>query len=46
MKIEHIAIWTRDLERLARFYKTYFEANIGAKYVNASKGFESYHRLL
>jgi lactoylglutathione lyase len=42
MRIEHVALWTRDLERLRTFYETYFEARAGAKYVNARTGFESY----
>ena len=42
MKIEHIAIWTQDLERLKDFYVTYFEAQANDKYVNPTKGFESY----
>ena len=42
MKIEHIAIWTQDLERLKDFYMTYFEAQANDKYVNPTKGFESY----
>lgn len=42
MHIEHIAIWTHDLERLRQFYETYFGAQAGANYVNASKGFASY----
>ena len=42
MHIEHIAIWTRDLERLRTFYETYFEGTAGDKYVNAAKQFESY----
>ena len=42
MHIEHIAIWTRDLEGLKAFYETFFEACAGAKYVNAERGFESY----
>jgi lactoylglutathione lyase len=41
MKIEHIALWTEDLERLAGFYRTYFGATVGAQYTNAAKGFES-----
>ena len=41
MRIEHIALWTKDLERTAEFYRTYFGAKIGDKYVNATKGFES-----
>ncbi|MFC1996102.1 VOC family protein [Chloroflexota bacterium] len=42
MKIEHIAIWTRDLERLKDFYLIYFDAQANEKYVNPSNGFESY----
>ncbi len=42
MYIEHIAIWTHDLERLRQFYETYFEAQSNAKYVNPRKQFESY----
>jgi lactoylglutathione lyase len=42
MKIHHLAIWTHDLDRLKRFYKTYFQAQAGAKYTNPRTGFESY----
>lgn len=42
MKIEHLAIWAQDLERLKAFYQTYFAAVSNEKYVNPSKGFESY----
>jgi lactoylglutathione lyase len=41
MKIEHIAMWTEDLERLVAFYRTYFAATPGEKYENRAKGFES-----
>jgi lactoylglutathione lyase len=41
MRIEHVAFWTEDLERLAGFYQRYFAATVGDKYVNAAKGFES-----
>jgi len=40
-RIEHIALWTEDIERLARFYTQYFGASISPKYANPSKGFES-----
>ena len=40
-RIEHVALWTEDIERLANFYAEYFGATIGAKYSNSSKGFES-----
>jgi lactoylglutathione lyase len=42
MRIEHIAIWTHDLERLRSFYETYFAGRANAKYVNPRKQFESY----
>jgi len=42
MKINHIALWTRDIEKLRSFYMKYFGAASTAKYVNRSKEFESY----
>jgi len=42
MKIEHIAIWTQDLERMRDFYMTYFHAKCGERYENVKKGFTSY----
>ncbi|MDN5200867.1 VOC family protein [Fulvivirgaceae bacterium BMA10] len=42
MKIEHIAIWVRDLERMKSFYTTYFNGLANDRYVNQSKGFSSY----
>jgi lactoylglutathione lyase len=42
MHIEHIAIWTRDLERLRMFYETYFAGTASDKYANAEKQFEPY----
>ncbi|MEZ8194266.1 MULTISPECIES: VOC family protein [Vibrio] len=42
MNIEHIAIWTQDLERMRDFYLTYFNANSNDKYTNTKKGFSSY----
>jgi lactoylglutathione lyase len=42
MHIEHVAIWTKNLERLKTFYETYFQAQVGEKYVNPTKQFESY----
>jgi lactoylglutathione lyase len=42
MHIEHIAIWTHNLERLKAFYETYFDGKADGKYVNAAKQFESY----
>ena len=42
MKIEHIAIWTKQLEVLKRFYENYFGAASNQKYHNPTKGFSSY----
>jgi len=41
MRIDHIALWTHDLDRCKRFFVGYFEATQGAVYVNAKNGFES-----
>jgi lactoylglutathione lyase len=42
MKIEHIALWTRDLERSKDFYVKFFGGKSNQKYVNPKTGFESY----
>ena len=42
MQIEHIAIWTNQLEQMRAFYEKYFQARAGEKYQNAAKQFESY----
>lgn len=42
MKIEHLAIWTRNLEGLREFYQQYFGGTSNEKYVNSRKGFSSY----
>lgn len=42
MHIEHVAIWTKDIEGLRGFYETYFQAHSGEKYINPKKQFESY----
>ena len=31
MRIEHIALWTRDVERMRAFYERYFGATAGAR---------------
>ena len=41
IRIDHIALWTTDLERCKRFYVDYFGATAGAGYVNPAKGFAS-----
>lgn len=42
MNIEHIAIWTNDLETLKEFYIKYFNASANQKYFNPVKKFSSY----
>jgi lactoylglutathione lyase len=42
MHIEHIALWTSQMERMKDFYEKYFQARTGKMYQNLSKGFESY----
>lgn len=42
MKIEHIAIWTNDLEKMKDFYTKYFNMKSSVKYENLSKQFSSY----
>ena len=39
MRIEHVAIWTTDLERLREFYECYFGAVAGSRYENPRKQF-------
>src|SRR5579863_5548527 len=41
VRVEHIALWTDDIDRLASFYAAYFGATVGARYTNSSKGYES-----
>jgi len=41
MRVEHIALWTTDLERCKQFYGSYFGAVAGAGYANPAQGFES-----
>jgi lactoylglutathione lyase len=42
MKIEHIAIWVEDIEKLLHFYLSYFEAVNCEKYYNPNKNYTSY----
>ena len=42
MTLEHVAIWTNDLERLKNYYITYFGAVSNEKYTNTEKQFSSY----
>lgn len=42
MKIEHLAIWVKDIELMKDFYCNYFQATANKKYINDSKQFQSY----
>lgn len=43
MRLEHVALWTRDLERMSAFYERYFGARAGPAYRSRTRaGFESY----
>jgi lactoylglutathione lyase len=40
-RIEHVALWVSDLDRMSAFYSTAFGAAIGPLYENTAKGFAS-----
>jgi lactoylglutathione lyase len=42
MRIEHIALWVEDLEKMKEFYEKFFEVKSNGKYVNSNKNFSSY----
>ncbi|EAE7279555.1 glyoxalase/bleomycin resistance/extradiol dioxygenase family protein [Listeria monocytogenes] len=42
MKIEHVALWTTNLEQMKQFYVTYFGVTANDLYENKTKGFTSY----
>lgn len=42
MKIEHIAVWTRQLELMRDFYVKYFNAKAGDRYSHQHDSFASY----
>ena len=42
MKIEHIAIWVIDLEKMKKFYLKFFDLSSNEKYYNQKKKFSSY----
>ena len=42
MHIEHLALWTRDLDRLKAIYETYFGASANERYRSKRRPFESY----
>lgn len=42
MRIEHIGLWVKDLERMRDFYVTQLGGQAGPLYENPRKGFRSY----
>ncbi len=42
IRIEHVAIWTRDLERMREFYVAMLNGRSGPLYQNPRTGFRSY----
>lgn len=42
MTLEHVAIWTNDLEAMKEYYTKYFNGLANDKYRNSNTGFESY----
>jgi lactoylglutathione lyase len=42
MAIDHVAIWTNQLEKLKEYYVKYFDGRSNKKYLNKEKHFESY----
>lgn len=42
MTLEHIAIWTEDIDKLKAYYEKYFGAKSNDLYLNKNTGFKSY----
>ena len=42
MRINHVAMWVSDLEKMKTFYEKYFHAKAGNRYHNPIKNFSSY----
>jgi lactoylglutathione lyase len=42
LKIEHVALWTSNLEDMKNFYEEFFDGRVGSKYINPKTYFESY----
>ena len=40
-RLEHVALWVRDVDGVAGFYARYFGARVGERYENSRKGFHS-----
>lgn len=42
MKLDHLAIWTEEIEKMSLFYTTYFDCTRNEKYYNPQKKYTSY----
>ncbi|SDQ23474.1 lactoylglutathione lyase [Streptococcus equinus] len=42
MRIEHVGLWTQDLENMKEFYCKFFKATASEKYHNPNSKFSSY----
>lgn len=42
MILDHIAIWTINIEELKHYYIKYYDGTANQKYINRETGFESY----
>ena len=42
MTLEHVAIWTKDIERLRQYYERFFGGKSNNLYLNHKKNFSSY----
>ena len=42
MKIEHLSLWVKDLEKMKDFYVNYFAMSCSKRYTNKRKHFSSY----
>jgi lactoylglutathione lyase len=42
MKIDHLALWCNDIEKMREFYMKYFNCTSNKKYYNPKKQFSSY----
>lgn len=40
-RIDHVAFWVHDIDKVCAFYAGYFGAEIGSRYDNPAKGFVS-----
>lgn len=41
IRLEHVGLWVRDIDRVAAFYARFFDARIGELYHNPRKGLTS-----